>query len=250
MRTRVYITSILSEQEGSTWNTDAAAITNSVDNKYKNALIFIPRLHAVFHNGKRYGSMNDIENDASVKSIFNLEICCDNNINSIKLAQKQFENDFKSVSIMVNGALIIPNTESDPPIYNIYMNVGDRAQIFLGYRKGWSWTYNPQNNLTAIVDNNYIIHGIQANPTEQTIYLYNTSIQQDKIAIFNVSVYDSTHNLYSTARNVSMINSFYENGPLASLDDLTIIYNDRIGDLINEKEYTKISNEHSIHLDI
>ena len=217
MRNRIYITSVINSDNELFINDTAAC--NSSNNKYKNVLIFVPHLHAMFFNGKRYGSMNEINNDSSVSSIFKLGICVDDNINSIYLAQQQIYKKFNATSIIVSGSWVRYHYNNNSHVYQIYLNIGDRAQVFLDYRSGWHWEYNPNESKSAIVDNNYIIHGIKTSTAPQEIKLYNTDLSDEALVTFKVFVFNSENNMFMTLQNIELAETAIQNDENASYDE-------------------------------
>ena len=192
MRNRIYITSIIDDNEA--FATEQAAMESSFTT-YKNVLIFVEHLHAIFLNGKRYGSMNEAKNDNSVASVFKLGICADDYASSIKLVQQSIKRGLNANAILISGAWVrkVKNKEIDT--YEIYLNLRERAQVFLGYERNWMWNYEGDNQC-AVVDGNNIIHGIKSGT--QHISLYHSSMPDVILANFIVYVYDSDHNLYKT----------------------------------------------------
>ncbi len=238
MRNRIYITSVINS-DNELFINDAAAC-NSSNNKYKNVLIFVPHLHAMFFNGKRYGSMNEINNDSSVSSVFKLGICVDDNINSIYLAQQQIYKKFNAASIIVSGSWIRYNYTNNSHVYQIYLNIGDRAQVFLDYRSEWHWEYNPNESKSAIVDNNYIIHGIKASTTPQEIKLYNTDLSNEALVTFKVFVFNYENNIFTTLKNIEL-------GETAIRNDENTSYDEYMIDINSERLIQKVNDDKIIN---
>lgn len=200
MRNRVYITSIESEK------TENELIDES-NGKYKNIILFAPKLHAFFFNGKRYGSMNDIHNDSSVKSVWRLGICTDDrDLYSIRLIQESLHKGFNVATVIINGAWVVPvqyeGVSYPYPTFNVYMNVGQRAQVFLSQGSEYTWSYYNMYDDNVSVDNNNIIHAVTATTRPVSLSLYSVRRQENgpselkELMRLNITVYGNGCNIY------------------------------------------------------
>lgn len=237
MRNRIYITSVTKDN----FNDEQSIISASNNAPYKNVLLFSPDYHGLFLNGKRYGSMNEIKNDESVSSVFELKICTEDNINSIALAQKQLLQEFNVSTIIVSAAYMRQYVTGEYNTYEIYLNVGERAQVFLAYRTDWEWRYvndteqNFSENPFVVIDANNIIHGVCPCAGGQIIYLCNKTSGDKILAVFKVYVFDSNNNMFDTIVSTELANSILSETPHGFY-----------GKILDIDNYTRIINEMAV----
>lgn len=163
MRNRVYITSIKDKNDINSKLDLTNDVVNDWTKEHKNVLTFVPSLNGLFLNGKKYCSVNEIQNDPSVQSVMKLEIIHDvdgeqkYNTNYIALAQQRLKKDFDIETLLLGVEYTMDN------VYNrkiyINMNVGECVQIFTN--KNFGFSFKEQNNECAVIDRNFIIHALK-----------------------------------------------------------------------------------------
>ena len=221
MRNRIYITSIHNPSDiNSPEPTLSIGNIESWSKSHRDILVFSPEFNGLFINGKVYHSLDDIENNENVKSVFRLTILQASETNNkydtnyIKLVQEKLKTEFDISSLIFH--VPIRTTPTQNLIY-IDMNIGDRIQMFINYNGNFKWECENPN--IAVVDRNYIIHALSVSSGHYTsIYLiYNGELLYTlKIRVWSMGVNITQNNETST-----IINNMGNN---TSLDYNTVIH--------------------------
>lgn len=172
MRNRLYITSLYKGSDIGKNDKDGLTIKNVTKwsgEIAKNVIIFVPSLKSIFLNGKKYLSINEIKNDISVKSVFELSI--EDKTNLINLKQTN-QNSIIDVFNMFMSCISQDIRENGQLVgYRIKMFVGERIQIFPMVNKKYKFISTCPNDIS--IDGNYIIHVIKnTDASERRINIY------------------------------------------------------------------------------